>query len=63
MTTTHRHKPRRRLDVAGLVLLLTGIMFGVLACWLIESEGYPVLIIIPSIIAGTLGASNLTDFS
>ena len=69
MTMTHsprshrhatEHRPRRRLDVAGLALLLIGLTFGALSYWLISDRGLSVLLIVPSVVAATTGALNIT---
>ncbi len=57
MTMTHSH---RRLDVAGLALLLLGLVCGVLAYWLITEHGLNPLILVPSVAAATTGASHIT---
>lgn len=57
MTTTTSH---RRLDVASLGLLLVGLVFGVLAYWLITVRHVNVLVLVPSIVAITIGATHLT---
>lgn len=58
MAAIHR-KPRRRLDIASLALLLIGLVFGMIAYWLVTDEHFNVLVIVPSIVAATLGATNL----
>lgn len=58
MTTIHR-TPRRRLDLASLLLLLVGLLFGVVAYWLVSAEHYDALLLVPSVVAATLGASHL----
>lgn len=57
MTMTHSH---RRLDVAGLVLLLLGLVCGVFAYWLITAHGLNPLILVPSVAAATTGAIHIT---
>lgn len=60
MTTTHhRTVQRRRLDFAGLALLLIGIVFGAVAYVLISVSSFNALIIVPSVVAVTLGATHL----
>ncbi|WP_138757671.1 hypothetical protein [Modestobacter altitudinis] len=58
MTTTTSH---RRLDVASLALLLVGLVFGVLAYWLITAHDVTPLVLIPSVVAITIGATHLTQ--
>lgn len=60
MTTTHRHPSPRRLDVAGLVLTLIGLLCGAFSYWLIDAVHVSFLVIVPSIVATTLGATHLT---
>lgn len=69
MTMTHSprsHRPGseqrsyRRLDVAGLALLLIGLTFGVLSYLAISDRGLSVLLIVPSAVAATTGALHLT---
>ncbi len=57
MRTTHSQRP---LDVAGLALLLLGLICGVLAYWLITEHGLNPLILVPSVVAATTGASHIT---
>ena len=63
-TTTYSHHPRarRRLDVASLLLMLCGIAFGALAYWLVQDRNYNTLVIVPAIVAVTLGASRLVKW-
>lgn len=60
MTTTHSRRVPRQLDIGSLTLLLIGLVFGGLSYWLIADRGFNVLIIIPSIVAATTGATHLT---
>lgn len=60
MTMTHSHRSHRRLDVASLALLLIGLASGVLAYWLIAERGQNALILVPAVVAATLGASHIT---
>lgn len=60
MTTTHSRRARRRLDAASLALLLIGLAAGVFSYWLITYRGVNVLIIVPSIVTITIGATHLT---
>lgn len=59
MTTIHKPMSRRRLDVASLMLMIIGIVFGVFSYWLIAYVEVNVLVIIPSVVAVTIGASHL----
>lgn len=60
MTTLHSHRVHRRLDAASLTLLLIGLVFGVFSYWLITYHGLTALIIIPSVVAVTTGATHIT---
>jgi len=62
MTTMTRSsvRARRRLDLASLALLIVGIVFGVIAYALVRLEGSDPLIMVPAVVAATLGISNLT---
>ena len=53
-------RSRRRLDAASLALLVIGIVFGGLSCWLVANRGLNALIIGPSIVAVATGATHLT---
>lgn len=59
MTLTHS-RSTRRLDAAGLTLLLIGLVCGVLSYWLIAEQGFDALLIVPSVVAATMGASHIT---
>lgn len=60
MTLMHSPRSHRRLDLAGLALLLIGLVFGVISYWLVMDRGLNPLIIVPSIVAATTGASHIT---
>lgn len=57
--TTNKLQQRRRLSVASLVLAFVGIVFGVAAYLLIIHAGITPLLLIPSVIAGTVGVTHL----
>ena len=60
MTTTHKRAPaRRRLDVAGAVLTVIGVVCGILAYWLITNDEANALVIVPGTVAATIGLSHL----
>ncbi|NKU55005.1 hypothetical protein GS881_15775 [Rhodococcus hoagii] len=59
MTTTAKREPRRRLDVANLVLLVIGVIFAVVSYCLVTYADTNVLVIAPSIVAITMGATHL----
>lgn len=67
MTTSHssrrhspKHAPRRRVDFAGVALFVVGLVFAVISFWLVDARGASALVIVPSIVAATIGASHLT---
>lgn len=64
MTTVHSHSmrgnQRRRLDVAGLMLLAISLACGALAYWLIAERDVNALVLVPSVVAATIGAMSLT---
>lgn len=61
MTMTHsHHRSQRRLDVPSLILLLIGVAFGGFSYWLVADHGLSALIIVPSIVAVTIGATHIT---
>ena len=60
MTTTHRHPSHRRLDIAGLILTLIGLVSGAFAYWLIDTAHMNILLIVPAIVTTTLGVTHLT---
>lgn len=59
MITNHRSTARRRLDVPSLLLALVGLVFGAISYWLIMAEAVNALVIVPSIVAVTLGITHL----
>ena len=59
MTTTHRILSRRRLDLFSLILLLVGIASG-LVSYVLITQGLSALVLIPSVVAATIGATQLT---
>lgn len=59
MTTTAKREPRRRLDVANLALMAIGPIFGVAAYCIVTYAGVNVLVIAPSIVVITIGATHL----
>jgi len=61
VTTTHRIQSRRRLDLPSLLLLLVGIIFGLIAYVLI-AQGMSALMLIPSVVAATIGATQLIKY-
>lgn len=59
MTTTHSHS-QRRLDLAGVALLLIGLASGLLAYVFITENGTNPLLLVPSVIATMTGGQHLT---
>lgn len=59
MATNHRNTSRLRLDLPSLTLTLIGLVFGVIAYWLITAEHVNVLVIVPSVVAVTVGVTHL----
>lgn len=60
MAKVMKTQPRRRLDVAGLISVLVGLIFAVVSYYLIVNENINPLVIVPSIVTATLGFANLT---
>ena len=64
MTTAHNRYGhpggRRRLDLASTTLFLLGLVFAVVSYVLITQHGANPALLVPSIIAITLGATHLT---
>jgi NhaP-type Na+/H+ or K+/H+ antiporter len=60
VTTTHRDRSRRRLDLASLLLLVTSLASGVFAYWLVMGDGINAIVMIPSIAAATVAATHIT---
>ena len=61
-TMTHSRRPQRgqrRLDVASLLLLLVGLSSGCFSYWLVTAREVNVLVIVPSIVAATIGALHI----
>jgi hypothetical protein len=61
VTTTHKYHSRRRLDLFNLGLLLVSIVSGLGAYVLIE-QGMTALLLIPSVVAATIGATHLVKY-
>jgi len=49
-----------RLDGASVALLVVGLIFGALAYWLIVRDSTSPLILVPAVVAATVGATHLT---
>ena len=60
MTTTTHSQSQRRLDVAGLALLLVGLLTGLLAYVYVTERDINPLLLVPSVVAATTGATHLT---
>lgn len=50
---------KTRLDIPSLFLTLVGLIFGGASYWLITAERANPLIIVPSVVAVTIGATHL----
>lgn len=59
MTTTLKSQSRRRLDVSSLALMVIGLVFGTISYRLATYDDVNVLVIVPSVVAATIGAMNL----
>lgn len=59
MVTNHKNTARRRLDLASAALTLIGLISAALAYWLITADHVNALILVPSIVAVTIGATHL----
>lgn len=59
MTTTSRRNSRRRLDVPSLALTVIGLASGVFSYLLVTYADVNALVIIPSVVAVTVGSSHL----
>lgn len=59
MTNHHRNMARRRVDLSSAILTLIGLIFGAVAYWLIVAEHFNALVIVPSIVAVTIGLTHL----
>ena len=58
--TNDRYRSRRRLDVASLLLTVVGVSSAALSLWLIDTASVGVAVIIPSIVAATVGVTHIT---
>ena len=59
MITNHRNTARPRLDLPSLALTLIGLVSGVIAYRLISDQHMTVLIIVPAVVAVTIGITHL----
>ena len=57
--TNHRNTARPRLDIASLILTLIGLIFGSVAYWLITAQHVTPLVIVPAVVATTIGVTHL----
>ncbi len=57
--TKNRGNAHRRLDLAALLLLAVGLACGSISYLLIETTGLNALVLVPSVVAATTGASHL----
>lgn len=59
MTAPLKPQSRLRLDVFSLVLIMIGLLFGTISYVLVTYSDTNVLVIVPSVVAVTIGAMNL----
>jgi len=59
VTTTHRRRSQRRVDVASLLLLIVGLASGLFS-YLLVLQGTSALVLIPAIVVATIGAMRIT---
>ncbi|AMS03842.1 hypothetical protein SEA_BAXTERFOX_32 [Gordonia phage BaxterFox] len=59
MTTTVKRPHRRRVDAVSLALMVVGLLFGAISYCLVTFADVNALIMVPSIVAATVGASHL----
>lgn len=60
MSLIPRPQSRRRVDVASAALLLIGLVSGWFCYQLVTDHGANPLIMVPAIVAATVGASHIT---
>lgn len=53
-------RPKKVIDIYSVILLVLGIVSGIVAFKLTQSTELNALILIPSVVAATTGALNLT---
>lgn len=51
---------KTRVDLSGVLLLIIGLLSGTLAYVMITSGGVNPLVLVPSVVAATLGATSMT---
>ncbi|BBZ65839.1 hypothetical protein MINS_12680 [Mycolicibacterium insubricum] len=59
MTTTYRRTSRRRLDLPSLALTIIGLAFGALSYRLVTYSDINALVMVPSVVAVTVGVTHL----
>ena len=62
MTTTVKHRARRRLDVANLIVLVVAVVSGAVAYLLITYADMNALVIVPSVVVAALSATHLVKY-
>ena len=60
MTVTHSQHSHRRIDLAGLALLLFGLLCLCASYWLTVSQETNPLFMIPSVVVVVTGARHIT---
>lgn len=59
MTMTHKNTSRLKIDLASAALTVIGLVFGAITYCLITAEHANPLVIVPSIVAITVGITHL----
>lgn len=59
MTMTHRNTSRLKIDFASAALTVIGMVFGAVSYGLITADHANPLVIVPSVVATTLGITHL----
>ena len=59
VTTDQRHPTRLRLDVPSLLLAFIGLMFGAVAYSLVATDHINPLVMVPPVVALTVGTTHL----
>lgn len=59
-TVAPSHRARTRVDLSGVALFLIGLVSGILSYLLVSVSDVNPLVLVPSVVAATLGATSLT---
>lgn len=57
--TISRPAPRKQLDMSSLILVFIGLSFGSYSYFLITTQDFNPLILVPSVVSFTLGVTAL----